>query len=319
MKNREKFSREIEELKEKISRDELIMVLGGTDTGKTTLTRGLLKTLGGKVVDTDPGQPGLGPPGLITSGTYAEGVKDAYFVGDFTPRGNLVEVITGVAKVERGAGRPCFVDTDGWVEGGAAGAYKGELISLLEPDLLVLLERDGELETFASYLPPEKVIRYEIGHAGEKTQGERAANRLRKLKYYFSQGKTASKSWSDIRFAGTAIGRGEDVSEESGAETQKGAPVKVWRSGNQLTVLSGSREEALARFEASDEITKVDHHPIEDLSYRFVGCYQGNNFIGIGTVTDVTEEGVKILTTGAEFDLVKLGKLRVRPSGRTIS
>jgi len=319
MKNEEKFSKKIEELKEKISRDDLIMVLGGMDTGKTTLTRGLLETLGGKVIDTDPGQPGLGPPGLITSGSYAEGVEDAYFVGDFTPRGNLVEVITGVAKVEKGSGRPCFVDTDGWVEGGAAGAYKGGLISLLEPDLLLLLERGCELEAFASYLPPEKVVRYEIGHMGEKTQGERAANRVRKLKYYFSQGRTVRKSWSEVRFAGTLIGNGEDVSEQLAPGIPESGPVKAWRTGNQLTVLSGSREEALAQFEASDEITKVNHHPIEDLAYRFVGCYQGSRFTGIGTVTDVTRKGIEVLTTGTEFDLVKLGKVRVRPSGRTIS
>jgi len=35
------------------------MVLGGMDTGKTTLTKGLLKALDSEVVDTDPGQPGL--------------------------------------------------------------------------------------------------------------------------------------------------------------------------------------------------------------------------------------------------------------------
>lgn|GEM_PF-2609176 len=59
MENDEKFSGDIEELEDKIGQDDLSMVLGGIDTGKTTLTRGLLKALDGKVLDTDPGQPGF--------------------------------------------------------------------------------------------------------------------------------------------------------------------------------------------------------------------------------------------------------------------
>lgn len=50
----------------------------------------------------------------------------------------MVGVIAGIARLAWNSPGLCFVDTDGWVEGGAAGVYKSELIDVLEPDKLMV-------------------------------------------------------------------------------------------------------------------------------------------------------------------------------------
>ena len=52
----------------------------------------------------------------------------------------------------RGANRPLLIDTDGYIGGGAARAYKSEILNVVRPDLVVLLEKGAELEYFKLYV-----------------------------------------------------------------------------------------------------------------------------------------------------------------------
>lgn len=267
----DEFPFDFETLLKKTEEDELILVLGGIDTGKSTLIKALYHRLGGEVVDSDVGQPDIGPPGLISRGTYEEGMMDAYFVGDITPRGNLVPVMVGIAKMVKASSVPCFVDTDGWVEGDAARVYKCELIDLLEPDRLVLLEKGDELNMFGSGLSDPQIIRLPAQEGGKKSPGERAANRMRRFKYYFSRTKKCFKEWNQLRIRGSMIG----LNERAGLVSRR--------------------------------------H-----KHRLVGCYKRFDFRGLGTVSKVTKEGIEILAPSEDFDTLKLGKIRVKPSGRQI-
>jgi polynucleotide 5'-hydroxyl-kinase GRC3/NOL9 len=137
------------------------MVIGTSDTGKTTLvTRlaGALATRGFSVgvVDADLGQSEIGPPTTIGLGRVpgplhrlAEAeVLALYFVGVTSPAANLLGAVVGARRMldrARALGlRRVIVDTSGLVAGPLGRALKQAKIELLDPDLVVCLERAGE-------------------------------------------------------------------------------------------------------------------------------------------------------------------------------
>ena len=271
MIDRDKFPFDYDSLLGELSGEKIILVLGGIDTGKTTLIRALHEDIGGEVIDGDVGQPEIGPPGIISRGTYGDGLEDGYFVGDITPRDNLVQVVGGISKMAKDCDLPCFVDTDGWVEGGAAGVYKSELIELLEPDKVILLEKENELENFCSQISEERMVRLNAQTLRGKSPGERAANRARRFKYYFFRGKCFFKSWDSVKVGGS------------------------------LVDLKGRRELETGRHKN-----------------RLAGCYRGFDFECLGIIREVRSEGIEVYTLSKKFDTLKLGKIKVEPSGRQI-
>lgn len=293
-----------------------IMVLGAMDTGKTTLIRELQGKLGGLVIDGDLGQSAIGPPGLISLGTYENGMEDGYFVGSFTPRGNLVQVMTGISKLVSRNPERCFIDTDGWIDGEAARVYKGELICLVEPDVLLLLQQEDELEKFATYPSRSRVINLKAQKREEKTRGERSANRIRKFKFYFSRSRRIKKNWEELRIAGTLLGRGKNISPARLKKSLGGEVTAGWKYGSTLTVLSTSQPGPRSGLKKRFNVKRIDHHSTSELKYRLVGCYRDGSFVGVGTVTGLRSEGIEILTPKKKFNQVKPGKERVKPSGR---
>jgi polynucleotide 5'-hydroxyl-kinase GRC3/NOL9 len=168
----------IDQLACEIRPESVVLFLGATDVGKTTLIRVLHKRLGeGQIVDGDVGQSWIGPPAVVSLGTPG-GMESGYFVGDVSPRGNLLQVTTGIALMARRAERPCLIDTDGYLAEGAARAYKSELINLVRPDLLVLMQRGHELDYYKLYAQKGiEVIDLAVAHRGLKTREERIAVR----------------------------------------------------------------------------------------------------------------------------------------------
>jgi len=142
-----------------------VMVIGKSDTGKTTLGRYLFHQLCrhyGKVgfLDCDVGQSTLGLPTTMTlalSDTAEEsnfsprGEAFSYFIGSTSPRGHMLPTVVGACKLqmkaqERGA-EAIVVDTTGLVDRAAGGgALKHWKIELLQPSTLVSLARGPELE-----------------------------------------------------------------------------------------------------------------------------------------------------------------------------
>ena len=142
----------------------VILVVGATDTGKTTLARYLYRRLRDHhkrvaFVDGDMGQATLGPPTTVTM-AVSEGGDDGFppdgrryraFIGDISPTGHMLPTVVGAHKLverARGAGATAIVvDTTGLVaasQGG--GALKLALVDLLRPEVVIGLQRGSELE-----------------------------------------------------------------------------------------------------------------------------------------------------------------------------
>jgi polynucleotide 5'-hydroxyl-kinase GRC3/NOL9 len=141
-----------------------VLLVGGLDTGKSTLSRQLLAAAvaAGRpsaFLDADVGQKSVGPPATITmklvrteqdlaSGTFE--TEDALaFVGSTSPQDHLLPVVTGVAELDRRARAEgadfIVVDTSGMVAGVHGQILKYHKVEMLKPDLVVGLQRGEEL------------------------------------------------------------------------------------------------------------------------------------------------------------------------------
>jgi len=127
------------------------VVVGGADTGKTTLCTFLANSLirvGRRVsvVDADIGQTDLGPPTTMGAGEVTRQIlslsqiepSERLFIG-FTSPGRVKGKVLAYAKrlVARHAGpeKLVIVNTDGWVTGGEAVAYKAQMLEYVHADI----------------------------------------------------------------------------------------------------------------------------------------------------------------------------------------
>lgn len=147
-----------------------ILVLGDSDTGKTTLMAALLTAwdAGGAVavVDCDVGQSQIGPPTTVAwalierpfVGWRRTAVRGMAFTGSVSPEGNLDTFLEAVGRVVEGARRQAphlLIDTTGLVQGELGLALKRRKLSLIKPDLILALQREQELEPILADVPRE--------------------------------------------------------------------------------------------------------------------------------------------------------------------
>ena len=143
---------------------QVVLVIGATDVGKSTFCRFLIDSaihrgLKTAFVDTDVGQSQIGPPTTIgmrsfdpeSSPVQFNGIADQiYFVGDLSPRGHCLEVLTGtrlmVDRARETEAEFIVVDTSGYLHGAPAVKLKQHKIELIRPNHVVCLSRYGELE-----------------------------------------------------------------------------------------------------------------------------------------------------------------------------
>ncbi len=143
----------------------LTLLLGGLDTGKTTFARriavaGVEAGLTVGLVDADIGQSTVGPPttvGLRLCRQPEDLVPAAIgradhlaFAGSTSPQGHALSLAAGtrlMADRARSEGADLIVvDTTGLVTGVYAQVLKYQKLALLQPDLVVGIERGQELE-----------------------------------------------------------------------------------------------------------------------------------------------------------------------------
>jgi polynucleotide 5'-hydroxyl-kinase GRC3/NOL9 len=186
-----------------------VVLIGGLDTGKSTLSRALLEAAvaAGRpsaFIDADVGQKTVGPPATVTmkmihGGADLEPVSVAkedalWFIGSTSPEGHLLQIVAAVASVFRIAKASgadfVVVDSSGLVSGVHGQVLKYHKVEMLQPDLVVGLQRGEELlpllgviqRFFATEVVPLGV------HPGvvPTTVEQRAENRERSMAAYFS-------------------------------------------------------------------------------------------------------------------------------------
>lgn len=197
----------------------VVMVIGDTDTGKSTFAGHLYKKLvsqgkSAALLDGDPGQGTLGPPttlNLAASGQInnPQGIDVKliqWFVGSTSPRGHMLPMVVGAHRLVESAYRSatdCVVyDTTGLIDANQGGvALKLAKIELLRPSLVVAFRRERELD--ALLVPLRRLANLnlvEMSPAGsviERSRNMRRRNRAERYGDYFSQANELQMFWPE--------------------------------------------------------------------------------------------------------------------------
>ena len=206
----------------------ICLILGASDTGKTTLTMSLAKQLACRqpigIVDADIGQSHIGPPTTVGWAVFdkpeadfskltADGIS---FVGHVTPVGHLLQLTAAIVQCVQQVSKVTeliIIDTPGLIRGPAAAALWWAVQQILKPRLILAVQRQDELSGILSGLksfdlqleriesPPQIAI---------KSPQERQSYRKSQFVSYFRDAGLYNISLSDI-----AVQPGRDLSRES--------------------------------------------------------------------------------------------------------
>jgi polynucleotide 5'-hydroxyl-kinase GRC3/NOL9 len=192
-----------------VSQKRTVLLVGGLDTGKSTLSRMLLRAgvdagRPSAFLDADVGQKTVGPPATISLKAVravadlepdALATADALsFVGSTSPQGHLLPVVTGVVALARRARDEgadfLVVDSGGLVSGISGQILKYHKVEMLRPDLVVGLQRGEELQPLLGVI--QRFFSTEVVSLGvhpdlvPTTVEQRAENREAAMRRYFS-------------------------------------------------------------------------------------------------------------------------------------
>jgi len=187
----------------------VLVLLGGLDSGKSTLGRtvaaGALEA--GRTVaflDADLGQKTIGPPTVVSLKILRDpgdlkpeslSRPDAmYFVGSTSPQGQLLPLVVGtgrlLARAHEEEADLVVVDTSGLVSGVYGQILKYHKIELLQPDVVIGLQRGEELDPLMGIVQrffPCEVVALPVDPDVRSTSvDERAQNREAAFRAYFT-------------------------------------------------------------------------------------------------------------------------------------
>lgn len=291
----EDIAKEIFSLKEPV----IVMVIGGVDSGKTSFCTFLANEAVKKkcrtgIIDADLGQSDVGPPSTVGFNFVTETVKDlfdinaqdAVFVGSTSPSGSIKRIIKGLIQLKERAVEESVnflvINTDGWIEGEEATAYKTRLVDKISPSAVVGMQHESELTTILNALHGVKALVIDSPQLIQPRSREKRKT-LRELSYkkYLKSAKMQSLSFSWIKVKDSILGSGgplphrrletlqnlfgkkfiyseensaiifgvlrksEEITEEqlNNAEEYFGKKVKVIRDGEEEGLLVGLKDE----------------------------------------------------------------------------
>lgn len=208
------------------------ILLGATDTGKSTLAKFLIPHLcqrGLKValVDADIGQSFLGPPTTIGLSVFKSDPNweivlsppEILFVGSTTPEGHFPIHLKGVKRMVEKApsygAEVIIVDTTGFILGDAGKELKRRKIDLLSPRFILALQKSDEIEPVLDLYeenPLYKIIRLPLSEQVKpRSMEERRINRTNKFQEYFKHSVTQELAIENVQIEGEVVDSNGDI------------------------------------------------------------------------------------------------------------
>jgi polynucleotide 5'-hydroxyl-kinase GRC3/NOL9 len=179
----------------------VVMLVGGADTGKSTLSAyianmAVARGISPCIIDGDIGQGDLAPPAAIGAAIVREQVADLRevsagyyeFVGSLTPAGSerlMARRMRSMLERTRKISRLHIINTDGYVSDGGV-AYKRMLARALAPDVIVCVGRDGLASALAR--GPWTLLRAKSSGQAFKTRSDRIGRRMEQFSRHIGEG-----------------------------------------------------------------------------------------------------------------------------------
>lgn len=326
-----------------------LLVLGGSDLGKSTLAAILASAAveAGRataVVDSDVGQSSFGPPACVSLarvrkplGSLSELTPEALdFVGATSPVGHLLGFLSSVeAMVDAarlGGAETVVVDTTGLIAGPIARALKGQKIRRLDPDALVALQAEEEIEhLLAPYRARSRprVLRLRPSRSARpRSREQRAEHRRRAFATYFAEGRVVGLDWKRLPMENTAWTTGEVLTGPLRAhvETALGCKLRYAERSSEglFVIISDPADRAGVRElqESYGPATRVvEAGLLENLLVGLLGERGETQSLGIITGLDFRAARLEVLTPCAAPEQVRalrLGSLQLGRDGRQL-
>jgi polynucleotide 5'-hydroxyl-kinase GRC3/NOL9 len=204
----------------------IAVILGATDTGKTTLAKFLIFNLCQRglklaLIDADIGQSFLGPPTTIGFSLFKSdpdwklllSPPQIFFVGSITPEGYFPIHLKGVKRmVDKAASMAAdviLVDTTGFVSGETGKELKRKKIDLISPQFILALQKSEELEPILEHYeesPLLRILRLPLSdQVRPRSMEERRIYRTNKFQDYFRDSVAQELAVEELQMEGEVL------------------------------------------------------------------------------------------------------------------
>jgi polynucleotide 5'-hydroxyl-kinase GRC3/NOL9 len=280
----------------------MAILLGATDTGKSTLAKFLIFNLckGGlkvALVDADIGQSFLGPPTTIGFSVFKSDPNwelvlsppEIFFVGSVTPEGHFPIHLKGVKRMVDKAlssvADVIIVDTTGFILGEAGKELKRRKIDLLSPKFHIALQKDSEIEPLLKLYQGNsqyKILRLPLSdQVKARTMEERRVYRTNKFQEYFKHAVIQELAIKNFQIEGEVLDPNGDILPLDWALRISGLLIGLKDDNDETLALGVTRnyfeEKKILRFSTPlREMEKVK--TIQLSSQKVIPLYEEENF-----------------------------------------
>jgi polynucleotide 5'-hydroxyl-kinase GRC3/NOL9 len=326
----------------------LVMVIGAVDCGKTTFCTHLsnysqrsgLKVV---VIDADIGQSDIGPPATISLGVLSAPLTDIFvlraesifFVGLTNPSSVVARITYGLASLKSQAlnldADLVIVDTDGWVQGDGAIEYKVSLAKCLEPNIIIGIQQENELEPILTALEKTGFVIIRMKPSPNIKRRDREERRkLREQAYRkYLRGATLRLlplNWVKTEY--TYVGSGRPLTVEEIVELEKTLAHTIVYSEETPSIIlivfrKGGSTIGNKLASLSEKLGKRVHVIIAGEEEGLLVGLLGPNrkFVGLGILSGIDYERrtLKVLTpTKNQIAFVQFSQVKLDKDGREV-
>ncbi len=328
----------------------MAVVLGASDSGKTTLCRILAehwraagRTIG--LVDGDIGQSSIGPPATVGLAIISPDLPltpypsplSMRFVGSTSPPGHFLPHILETqalvhAAIAQGA-EIVLVDTTGLISGAVAASLKWHKLLAIRPQHVLALQRQGELEPILRLLEGQRnlgIHRLPVsGKATRRSHVARRAYREERFRKYFSSASSHDLRWKDLRFSRLWLNCGRRLSRDeltALGESLQTMPLYAEVLGEEgLVFVRGTfSRAALYRVRNALQVEDALVIDVEQLRGTLLGLHdQDGAFLALGILQDFDPgreqlQALAPLQDPIHVRGVAFGSIRLEPGGREL-
>jgi len=333
-----------------LARPGVVVLLGASDSGKTTLARILTercraagRTVG--LVDGDIGQSSLGPPTTVGLAILSPDLpitpsprpQVLHFVGSTSPPGHFLPLILGTQDLVRRAiaqgADIVLVDTTGLILGSVAASLKWHKLIALQPRHVLALQRAEALEPILRLVEGQAALEiHRLPISSRVTRRSHAARRVfreERFRQYFASASRHDLEWKKLRFTRLWLNTGRRLGRDELAllgVSLRTMPLYAEALGAEgLVFVRGPfSRAALYQVRNALQVSDVLVIDVEELRGTLLGLHDRDGEIlalGILQDFDPEQERIRVLTPiqdPARVARVAFGSLRLEASGKEL-